>query len=330
MVSQGAVKLETSVMNTESTKPTAIFLMGPTAAGKTGLAMYLADNLPVGLISVDSGQVYRGMDIGTAKISAEEMKDYPHALIDIRDASEPYSADEFRQDALSLMDAFHQQAKIPLLVGGTMFYFRALQFGLPELPPADENVRNKLLAKAEKQGWQSLHDRLAEIDPISAKRINANDRQRIQRALEIYDISGISPTKHAEIGLQEIPWNIIKLGIWPSDRSLLHKNIEQRLALMFDHGFIEEVKKLKEMGLDYSLPAMRAVGYRQVLEYLDGKISYEEMRLRCLYSTRQLAKRQLTWLRNDPQVQWFDSMIEDYPEKVLEFVQKTTSVSKSV
>jgi tRNA dimethylallyltransferase len=317
-------------MATGNNKPTAVFLMGPTGAGKTGLAMYLADHLPVGLISVDSGQVYRGMDIGTAKISAEEMKVYPHALIDIRNASEPYSADEFRQDALSLMDEFHQQAKIPLLVGGTMFYFRALQFGLPELPPADENVRNKLLTMAEKQGWQALHDRLAEIDPISAKRINVNDRQRIQRALEIYEISGISPTEHAEIGQKEIPWNIIKLGIWPSDRSLLHKNIEQRLALMFDHGFIGEVKKLKDMGLDYSLPAMRAVGYRQVLEYLDGKTSYEEMRLRCLYSTRQLAKRQLTWLRNDPQVQWFDSANEDYPEKVLEFVQKTTSVSNSV
>ena len=313
-------------MNTGNHKPTAIFLMGPTAAGKTGLAMYIADHLPVGLISVDSGQVYRGMDIGTAKISAEEMAAHPHALIDIRDPSEPYSADEFRQDALLQMDAISRQGRLPLLVGGTMFYFRALQYGLPDLPPADNDVRDKLLAEAEINGWQSLHDRLAEIDPESAKRINANDRQRIQRALEIYQISGISPTKHALQKLQELPWNTIKIGIWPSDRSLLHKHIEQRLELMFDQGFIEEVKRLKAKGLDYSLPAMRAVGYRQVLEYLDGVSSYEEMRQRCLFSTRQLAKRQLTWLRNDPQLEWFDSSNSDYPEKALEFVQKTTSV----
>jgi len=307
-------------------KPTAIFLMGPTAAGKTGLAMRIADYLPAGLISVDSGQIYRGMDIGTAKISAEEMEAHPHGLIDIRDASEPYSADEFRQDALLLMDKITKQDRIPLLVGGTMFYFRALQYGLPGLPPADNDVRDKLLAEAEKSGWQSLHDRLAEIDPKSAKRINPNDRQRIQRALEIYEISGISPSAHAEQGPQELPWSIIKIGIWPSDRSILHKRIEQRLDLMFDQGFIEEVKMLKAKGLDCSLPAMRAVGYRQVLEYLDGKSSYEEMRQRCLFSTRQLAKRQLTWLRKDPQLKWFDSMNEDFPEKVLEFVQKTTSV----
>jgi len=313
-------------MNTDTTKPTAIFLMGPTAAGKTGLAMHIADHLPVGLISVDSGQVYRGMDIGTAKVSVEEMEAHPHALIDIRDASEPYSADEFRQDALLLMDKISKQGKFPLLVGGTMFYFRALQYGLPDLPPADDDVRDRLLAEAEKNGWQSLHDRLAEIDPESAKRINANDKQRIQRALEIYEISGISPSKHAEQEQQELPWNIIKIGIWPSDRSLLHKRIEQRLDLMFDQGFIDEVKTLKAKGLDKSLPAMRAVGYRQVLEYLDGKSSYDEMRQRCLFSTRQLAKRQLTWLRNDPQLKWFDSMNEDFPEKVLEFVQKTTSV----
>lgn len=313
-------------MNTDDTKPTAIFLMGPTAAGKTGLAMHIADHLPVGLISVDSGQVYRDMDIGTAKVSDVEMETHPHALIDIRDASEPYSADEFRQDALQLMDKITRQGRLPLLVGGTMFYFRALQYGLPDLPPADNDVRDRLLAEAEKNGWQSLHDRLAEIDPESAKRINANDKQRIQRALEIYEISGISPSKHSEQGQQELPWNIIKIGIWPSDRSLLHKRIEQRLDLMFDQGFIEEVKMLKERGLDSSLPAMRAVGYRQVLEYLDGKSSYEEMRQRCLFSTRQLAKRQLTWLRNDPQIKWFDSMNEDFPEKVLEFVQKATSV----
>jgi len=310
-------------------KPTAIFLMGPTASGKTALAMHLTDHLPIGLISVDSGQVYRGMDIGTAKLSAEEMQDYPHALIDIRDASEPYSADEFSHDALLEMDQIRTRDKTPLLVGGTMFYFHALQFGLPDLPPADETVRKKLLADANKHGWQYLHQRLTEIDPVSARRINPNDRQRIQRALEIYEISGICPTEHAQQDHQEIPWNILKIGIWPSDRSLLHKHIEQRLTIMFEQGFIEEVKTLKARALDASLPAMRAVGYRQVLDYLDGKMDYEEMRQRCLFSTRQLAKRQLTWLRNDPQIQWFDSMNEDFPQKVLEFIRKTTSVHGS-
>ena len=300
--------------------------MGPTAAGKTSLAMRITEQITAGLISVDSGQIYRGMDVGTAKPTKEEMDDYPHALIDIRDAAEPYSADEFRLDALAVMDEYNQQQKIPLLVGGTMFYFRALQYGLPDLPAANEAVRDKLLADADRDGWHTLHERLARLDPASAKRINPNDRQRIQRALEIYEISGITPSKHAESRSQEIPWNIIKIGIWPSDRGVLHQHIEQRLAVMFEQGFIDEVKALHERGLDSKLPAMRAVGYRQVLEYLSGGTSYEEMRRRCVYSTRQLAKRQLTWLRNDPQVVWFDTQSEDFVEKVLEFVAKKTSV----
>ena len=303
--------------------------MGPTAAGKTGLAMHIADHLPVGLISVDSGQVYRDMDIGTAKISPEEMVSHPHALINIRDASETYSADEFRQDALQLMGKISKQGRLPLLVGGTMFYFRALQYGLPDLPPADKSVRDRLLGEAEENGWQSLHDRLAKVDPQSAMRINVNDKQRIQRALEIYELSGINPSEHAQKQQQEIPWNIIKIGIWPSDRSLLHARIEQRLEMMFDQGFIDEVERLKRKGLKRNLPAMRAVGYRQVLEYLDGKTDYQEMRQRCLFSTRQLAKRQLTWLRNDLDLEYFDSMNEDFPEKVLEFVLKATSVQGS-
>ncbi|MFW2438228.1 MAG: tRNA (adenosine(37)-N6)-dimethylallyltransferase MiaA, partial [Arenicellales bacterium] len=273
-------------MITDINKPTAIFLMGPTAAGKTSLVMRIADYLPVSLISVDSGQVYRGMDIGTAKITATEMMDYPHALIDIRDPGKPYSADEFRSDALQLMADYHAQDQLPLLVGGSMFYFRALQYGLPDLPAADKAAREKLLLEAEKNGWQALHDRLSEVDPESAKRINPNDRQRIQRALEIYELSGISATQHASNSVQKIPWNILKIGIWPSDRALLHENIEKRLNQMFEQGFLEEVRELQGQGLDSSLPAMRTVGYRQVLEHLDGKTSYDEMRLRCLYSTR--------------------------------------------
>ncbi|MEA1888866.1 MAG: tRNA (adenosine(37)-N6)-dimethylallyltransferase MiaA [Pseudomonadota bacterium] len=300
--------------------------MGPTAAGKTGLAMRIADQMPVGLISVDSGQIYRGMDIGTAKVTTDEMKNYPHALINIREPGQPYSADEFRTDALQLMEDYSAQGRVPLLVGGTMFYFRALQYGLPDLPAADVAVREKLLLEAGNSSWQALHERLSEIDPESANRINANDRQRIMRALEIYEVSGVTATQHASNSRQEIPWNIIKIGIWPSDRRLLHENIEKRLCQMFEQGFIDEVRELQALGLENSLPAMRAVGYRQVLEHLDGKNSYEEMRLRCLYSTRQLAKRQLTWLRGDSELTWFDSKNTDYQEKVLEFIQKKTSV----
>ena len=303
--------------------------MGPTAAGKTGLAMQIADRMPVGLISVDSGQIYRGMDIGTAKPGTEELENYPHELIDIRDPSAPYSADEFRQQALRLMNKYRAQQKTPLLVGGTMFYFRALQYGLPDLPAADETVREKLLAEAAAHGWQSLHERLAELDPGSARRINPNDRQRIQRALEIYEISGVTPTRHAQNTSRKLPWDIIKIGIWPAERARLHQHIEQRLEVMFEQGFIEEVQALRAQALDSKLPAMRAVGYRQVLEYLDGEVSYEEMRRRCIYSTRQLAKRQLTWLRNDPEVVWFDTMVEDFEEKVLEFIAKTSSVQES-
>ena len=206
-----------------------------------------------------------------------------------------------------------------------MFYFRALQYGLPDLPPADDDVRDKLLAEAEINGWQSLHDRLAEIDPESAKRINVNDKQRIQRALEIYEISGISPSKHAQQKLQELPWNIIKIGIWPSDRSLLHKRIEQRLDLMFDQGFIEEVKMLKAKGLDSSLPAMRAVGYRQIGDYLDGCCSYEEMVERGVAATRQLARRQLTWLRGERHAARFDCHAPNLMEDLVTILDSALS-----
>ncbi len=290
------------------------------------MAMRISDFMPVGLIGVDSGQIYCGMDIGTAKPTADELLDYPHALIDVREPSEAYSADEFRADALRSMHDIREQGKTPLLVGGTMFYFRALQYGLPDLPPADESVREQLLLEARESGWQALHDRLAAVDPESARRINPNDRQRIQRALEIYILSGITPTQHARRHSHEIPWNVIKIGLWPSDRRLLHENISKRLDMMFEQGFLDEVKALHARGLANSLPALRAVGYRQVLEHLDGNIDYEEMRLRCLFSTRQLAKRQLTWLRKENDLHWFDSKNDDYQQKVLEFIKKKTSV----
>lgn len=307
--------------------PPVIFLMGPTAAGKTGLAMSIADHFATRLISVDSGQVYRGMDIGTAKLSVEEMRDYPHALIDIRDPSTPYSADEFCQDALELMRESIVEGKIPLLVGGTMFYYRALQYGLPDLPSADDAVRQKLLAEATEHGWPALYERLSQIDPVSAQRINSNDRQRIQRALEIYELTGRPVSEHKPSSQQVIPYDIIKIGLWPADRSILHARIAQRLEQMFEQGFIQEVERLHaRRELHDMLPAMRAVGYRQVIDYLNGEVDYDTMRERCIYSTRQLAKRQLTWLRHDSNVNWFDTEYVDFQEKVLDFLRKTTSV----
>lgn len=307
--------------------PPAIFLMGPTAAGKTGLAMRIADRYATKLISVDSGQVYRGMDIGTAKLSAQEMHDYPHALIDIRDPSIPYSADEFCRDALELMEASIADKTLPVLVGGTMFYYRALQYGLPDLPSADEAVRQRLLAEADEHGWPALYERLSLVDPASAQRIDPNDRQRIQRALEIHELTGIPASEHKPSAQQILPYDIIKIGLWPADRSVLHARIAQRLEQMFEQGFLEEVKKLHaSTDLHDRLPAMRAVGYRQVLDYLNGETDYNTMRERCIYSTRQLAKRQLTWLRHERDVSWFDTEDIDFEENVLEFLQKTSNV----
>lgn len=290
--------------------------------------MRIADVFPVHLISVDSGQVYTGMDIGTAKLSSEEMRNYPHALIDIRDPAEPYSADEFCRDALEQMELATHNSRIPLLVGGTMFYFRSLQYGLPDLPSADETTRQKLLDEADELGWPALYQRLQELDPESAKRIDANDRQRIQRALEIHELTGIPASQHKPADNErQLPYDIIKLGVWPEDRSILHAHIEKRLEQMFEAGFIDEVKCLHARAdLHAKLPAMRAVGYRQVLDYLNGDVDYETMRARCIYATRQLAKRQLTWLRNDPEVVRFDTEDIDFEEKVLEFLQKKTSV----
>jgi len=308
-------------------RPPVIFLMGPTAAGKTGLAMRIAERYPVDLISVDSGQVYRGMDIGTAKPDAGELARYPHALIDIRDPSEPYSADEFRRDALGLIRQSIGSGRIPLLVGGTMFYFRALQHGLPELPSADPEIRRRLLDEATLHGWGRLYERLRRIDPVSARRIDRNDRQRIQRALEIHELTGKPASEHEPSSEQMLPYEVIKIGVWPADRAVLHERIALRLERMFEQGFIEEVRSLHERtDLSATLPAMRAVGYRQVLEYLDGRTDYEEMRRRCIYSTRQLAKRQLTWLRHDDEIVWFDTEELDFGEKVLDFLQKPSNV----
>ncbi|MHC1479021.1 tRNA (adenosine(37)-N6)-dimethylallyltransferase MiaA [Frateuria aurantia] len=282
------------------TRPLAIFLMGPTASGKTALGCALTETFPLELISVDSALVYRGLDIGTAKPDRATLQRYPHALIDIRDPSQVYSAGEFRTDALAAMQAISARGRIPLLVGGTGLYFRALQSGLSALPAADPAIRARLAAEAAQWGWAALHERLARLDPAAAARIGRADAQRIQRALEVIETSGQSLTslqaahRNARLG-----WRVLKLALWPQDRALLHRRIEQRFDAILAAGLIEEVRRLQQAGpLDMESPAMRAVGYRQTLEWLESPgRPLSDLRDKGIFATRQLAKRQLTWLR---------------------------------
>ena len=291
-------------------KPTAIFLMGPTASGKTDLAIQLRNQLPVEVISVDSALIYKGMDIGTAKPSKEELELAPHRLIDILDPSGSYSAMNFRADALREMADITAQGKIPLLVGGTMLYYKALIEGLSPLPSADENIRAELEQKAAQQGWAALHTELTKIDPISAARINPSDSQRINRALEVFYITGKSLTELTEEKGEALPYDFVQFAIAPQDRYILHDRIEQRFHKMIELGFQAEVEKLYARGdLNINLPSIRCVGYRQMWEYLQGDYDHEEMIFRGICATRQLAKRQLTWLRGwKTPIQWLDSL----------------------
>lgn len=281
--------------------PVAIAIMGPTASGKTDLALTIADAIPSEIISVDSALVYKGMDIGTAKPSHEELARAPHHLIDIMEPEEAYSAASFRHDALGLMRDIQQRGKLPVLAGGTMLYFRALQQGLSELPSANPEVREKLEQEAAQHGWAYMHDRLSQVDAASAEKIHPNDPQRIQRALEIYEITGEAMSSHwARQQQQKLPWRLIKLVLLPDDRAVLHDRIERRFNHMVETGLIEEVEALKRRGtLNLDMPSMRAVGYRQVWEYLDGLYGKQEMIAKGIYATRQLAKRQITWLRKE-------------------------------
>jgi len=285
----------------ETNKPLAIFIMGPTACGKTALAMQLVQRLPVDIISVDSAMIYRGMDIGTAKPSADELQQAPHQLIDIRNPDQTYSAAEFRDDALRLMRQSVEAQRIPLLVGGTMLYFRALQHGLADLPDADPSIREKLSKQAQLHGWEVLHARLAEVDPVSAARIHINDPQRIQRALEVYEITGESlSVRHARQQKQEFPYQVFKIVMRPQQRQFLHERIALRFEQMLEQGLINEVRELQDQyKLTDSAPAFRAVGYRQVSGYLAGEYNYSELIQKGIAATRQLAKRQLTWLRGE-------------------------------
>lgn len=285
-----------------------IFLMGPTATGKTEIAVSLSRQNPIDVISVDSAMVYRGMDIGTAKPSKVLLKEVPHRLIDICEPDETYSAAKFRLDALLAINEIHSQNRIPLLVGGTGLYFRALETGISDLPDADAEVRQQLESEAEQIGWQAMHRRLAEIDPASAERIHSNDPQRIQRALEIYEISGRSMTDHYEDETTNpFPFEVIKIILNPDDRSILHERIKHRFLNMLDEGLVEEVRTFhKNKRFIGSLPSMRMVGYRQVWNYLDGETDYEDMIEKGIIATRQLAKRQMTWLRKEKNGVWFD------------------------
>ncbi|EIU7557298.1 tRNA (adenosine(37)-N6)-dimethylallyltransferase MiaA [Providencia rettgeri] len=301
-------------------KPDAIFLMGPTASGKTALAIELRKHLPVEIISVDSALIYRGMDIGTAKPTAEELSQAPHRLIDILDPALPYSAADFRRDALNVMGEITAQGKIPLLVGGTMLYFKALLEGLSPLPSADPAVRSEIEQIAQKQGWDEIHRRLAEVDPVAAARIHPNDPQRLSRALEVYLISGQTLTEMTQTAGEELPYNVFQFAIAPQDRKILHERIEQRFHQMINAGFEDEVRALYQRGdLHVDLPSIRCVGYRQMWSYLDGEISHDEMIYRGVCATRQLAKRQITWLRGWENIHWLDS---EQPQQALDTVMQ--------
>ncbi len=297
-------------MQITSAHPPAVFLMGPTASGKTDLAVELAQHFPFALISVDSALVYRGMDIGTAKPDPATLQRAPHRLIDILDPSESYSAAQFRADALREMQQIYRQGQIPLLVGGAMLYFRALQQGLSVLPSADPAVRADLSAQLASVGLAVLHERLARLDPVAAARIHPHDTQRILRALEVHVITGRSMTElYTRQHDESLVYKIVKMVLAPVDRQLLHQRIEQRFQRMLAQGFVAEVERLRGRGdLNLDKPSMRAVGYRQVWEYLEDQSDYPEMCRRVLAATRQFAKRQLTWLRAETEAFWLDSL----------------------
>ncbi|PKH88518.1 tRNA (adenosine(37)-N6)-dimethylallyltransferase MiaA [Colwellia sp. Bg11-28] len=290
---------------TESNQPPVICLMGPTASGKTALAMALKDALPCDIVSVDSALIYRDMDIGTAKPTKSELVQYPHRLIDLRDASESYSAADFCRDALVEIAEIRSNGRIPLLVGGTMMYFKSLIEGISPLPTANPEIRQAIEAEALSKGWQAMHDQLAEIDPVSAERIHPNDPQRITRALEVYRLTSNTLTQLTQIKGAKLAGDVLQLAITPRERSTLHERIALRYQQMIDLGFEQEVIKLKSRDdLHQDLPSIRCVGYRQMWQHLEGEFDHDEMIFRGVCATRQLAKRQLTWLRNWPDLHW--------------------------
>ncbi|PHS70365.1 MAG: tRNA (adenosine(37)-N6)-dimethylallyltransferase MiaA [Methylophaga sp.] len=295
--------------------------MGPTAAGKTDLALEIAKRYPVEIISVDSALVYRGMDIGTAKPEAKVLQQYPHHLVDILDPTESYSVGSFRKDALRLIADITARGKVPLLVGGTMLYFKALQQGLADLPSADPVIRQRLEAEVQEYGLEEMHAQLALVDPVSAARIHINDPQRLQRALEVYEITGKSLTELTQNTATSLPYRVVKVILSPFNRSVLHQRIALRYQRMMNNHFIEEVASLFDRADCHpNLPSIRAVGYRQVWDYLSGKVDQDEMIEKAIIATRQMAKRQLTWLRAQQDGVWFDSGPDLPTEQVLQYV----------
>jgi len=280
--------------------------MGPTASGKTELALYLVERLPLEIVSVDSAQVYRGMDIGTAKPRPEVLARAPHRLLDIRDPAESYSAAEFRADALEAMEQISAAGRVPLLVGGTGLYFRALRYGLSDLPPADPALRARLEQEASTQGWGHLHRRLAKVDPLAAARIHPNDPQRIQRALEVWALTGRPLSEQQKgSGKSVLPYRVLSLVRAPRDREILRARIAARFRTMLEQGFEQEVRHLLARGvLSPLLPSLRSVGYRQMVQYLLGAGDYACMVEQGIVATRRLAKRQFTWLRAEPTARW--------------------------
>ena len=292
-------------------QPKVLFLMGPTASGKTALAIEMAQNHNCEIISVDSALIYRQMDIGSAKPNADELALAPHRLIDILDPSESYSAADFRRDALNEIEQIIARGKTPLLVGGTMMYFKALLEGLSPLPAADEKVRAEILQEAEAQGWDALHQQLCEVDPVAGERIHPNDPQRLSRALEVFRITGKTMTELTATKSEALPYDVVQFAIAPLDRKVLHELIAKRFKLMMEQGFIEEVQRLKDRGdLHLDMPSMRCVGYRQCWQYLDEEFDHDTLVEKATAATRQLAKRQLTWLRSWPDLNWLESGAE--------------------
>ncbi|MBL0710976.1 MAG: tRNA (adenosine(37)-N6)-dimethylallyltransferase MiaA [Colwellia sp.] len=309
--------------NSSTKQPPVICLMGPTASGKTALAMAIADVLPCDIISVDSALIYRDMDIGTAKPTSAELAKYPHRLINLRDAAQSYSAADFCHDALAEIAKIRANNRIPLLVGGTMMYFKSLIEGISPLPAANQDIRAQIEKEAKEHGWQVMHEQLSQIDSEAAERIHPNDPQRITRALEVYRLTGNTLSQLTQVKGDKLEGNVLQFAITPQERSTLHKRIELRYQQMISQGFEQEVNKLKARGdLHEDLPSIRCVGYRQMWQYLNGDFDQDEMIFRGVCATRQLAKRQLTWLRNWPNLNWLTTEDETNLAQVLALIGK--------
>lgn len=309
-----------------------IFLMGPTAGGKTSLAVQLVKQLPLEIISVDSAMVYRGMDIGTAKPARAVLQSAPHRLVDICDPAEAYSAGRFRKDALAAIEDIRRNNRIPLLVGGTGLYFRTLEQGFSDLPATDPALRARLAQVLRERGSPALHAELKRVDPASAGRLHPNDSQRVQRALEVYEMTNTPLSVLTREGrLGALPHTVIKLALVPSDRNVIRERAGQRFIGMLQQGLVDEVRGLfRREDMHENLASMRMVGYRQVWSYLAGRSSYSEMRERAVIATRQLAKRQLTWLRTEENTTWFDSAKTGVTGEVIKFLHNNPAFSRAM